>query len=339
VTSKGLAFSGVVLCNLCLVLCTLSAQLVRLMSKSKLQINFEYLIARSLIAFFGWLPLRISMLVGAKFAGVAGYFGGRLRRTGRRNLELAFPDLASSERDRLLRGCFENLGRLLGVFSHFAEGDTDPLKVIIECEGLEHLEAAHANGRGVILFTGHVGAWELTSFGLSLFGRPLSFLVRRIDNSKVETLVERARTRLGNRTIDKRSAAREMLQVLQTGGTLGILVDLNTQEREGLFVDFFGVKASTTFLVAKLALRTGAVVLPVFAPWDQQNGRFIVKIDEPLTLDRTNDEEEDVHRLTQSFTLIVENYVRRYPDQWLWIHRRWKTRPPGQPEIYSERGA
>jgi len=305
------------------------------MNKSKRQINFEYLLARSLIAVFGWLPLRISMLVGAKFAGVAGYFGGRLRRTGRRNLELAFPDLAPSEHKRLLRGCFENLGRLLGVFSHFAAGHTHSLKGIIECEGLEHLDAARANGRGMILFTGHVGAWEFSSFGLSLFGYPLSFLVRRIDNPKVEALVERARTRLGNRTIDKRSAAREMLQILQHSGTVGILVDLNTLDREAIFVDFFGVQAGTTFMVAKLALRTGAAVLPVFAPWDKKRKCFRLKIDEPLSFQSSGDQAEDVRGLTQLYTAVVEKYVRRYPDQWLWIHRRWKTRPPGESEIYD----
>jgi len=304
------------------------------MSKSKLQINFEYLLARSLLAVFGWLPLPISMLIGAKFADVACYFGGRLGSTGRRNLELAFPDLSPSERRRLLRGCFENLGRMLGVFSHFTQTNQQALKDIIECEGREHLVAAHANGRGVILFTGHVGAWELSSFGLSLFGYPLSFLVRRIDNPKIEALVDRVRTRLGNRTIGKRSAAREILRILQGGGTLGILVDLNTQEREGIFVDFFGVKASTTFLVAKLALRTNSEVLPVFAPWNREQQRFLLKIDEPLKIVRSGLEEEDVRRLTQALTTVVEKYVRLYPDQWLWIHRRWKTRPPGEREIY-----
>ena len=318
-----------------LLLCTLSAQSPRLMSKSKLQIDFEYLLARSLLAIFGWLPLRISMFVGAQFGGVASYFGGRLGRTGRRNLVLAFPDLKPSERSRLLRGCFENLGRLLGVFSHFAAGDTGSLRRIIECEGLERLAVAQAKGRGVILFTGHVGAWEFSSFGLSLFGYPLSFLVRRIDNPKIEALVDRVRARLGNQTIGKRSAARAMLRILQNGGTVGILVDLNTLDREAVFVDFFGVPAATTFMVAKFALRTGAEVLPVFAPWDKQRKCFRLKIEEPLSFQSRGDQTEDVRRLTQLYTAVVEKYVRRYPDQWLWIHRRWKTRPPGEPEIYD----
>ncbi|HVS82226.1 MAG TPA: lysophospholipid acyltransferase family protein [Pyrinomonadaceae bacterium] len=305
------------------------------MSKSNLQINLEYATARLLLAAFGALPQHVALRVGSIMAGGAYYFSGRLRRTGERNLRLAFPELGPSERRRLLRGCFQNLGRLLGVFSQFANANPQTLKRIIDCEGLEHIDAAHQKGKGVILFTGHVGAWELSSFALSLFDHPLSFLVRRIDNPKIETLIDCARTRLGNRTIDKTSAAREMLQILQVGGTLGILVDLNTLDREGIFVDFFGVPASTTFMLAKLALRTGAEVLPVFAPWDKQRKRFLLKIDAPLNFERTGNEEEDMRRLTQSFTSVVENYVRRYPDQWLWIHRRWKTRPPGEPDLYD----
>jgi KDO2-lipid IV(A) lauroyltransferase len=252
---------------------------------------------------------------------------------GQRNLGIAFPDLAPTRREELLRGCFANLGRLLGIFSHFTKRP-EKLKAVIKCEGLEHLHAAEAKGRGVILFTGHVGAWELSSFALSLFGHPLSFLVRRIDNPKIEALVDRARTQLGNRTIDKRSAAREMLRILEAAGAIGILVDLNTLDREAIFVDFFGVPASTTFMLAKLALRTGAEVLPVFAPWNEKQRRFVLKIDEPLTFQSSGDEAEDVRRLTQMFTGVVEQYVRTYPDQWLWIHRRWKTRPPGEAEIY-----
>jgi Kdo2-lipid IVA lauroyltransferase/acyltransferase len=305
------------------------------MSKSKLQINLEYLVARSLLVIFGWLPMRLALFAGSMMGRAGYYFSSRLRRTGQRNLELAFPELTQTERRRLLRGCFENLGRLLAVFSQFTTANTQTLRSLIECEGLEHIDAARESGRGVILFTGHVGAWELSSFALSLVGYPLSFLVRRIDNPKIEKLIDERRERLGNCTIDKRSAAREMLLTLQGGGTLGILVDLNTLDREGIFVDFFGVPASTTFMLAKLALRTEAAVLPVFAPWDRARRRFLLKIEEPLTVSRSGDHEDDVRRLTQLFTSVVEKYVRRYPDQWLWIHRRWKTRPPGEPEIYN----
>jgi KDO2-lipid IV(A) lauroyltransferase len=305
------------------------------MAKSKLQINLEYLTARALLGFFGALPLRLAMSLGPALGRWSYHLSGRLRRTGQRNLELAFPQLPASQRVVLLRGCFENFGRLLAVVSHFSGESPDALRELVDVDGIENLKASQASGRGVILFTGHVGAWELSSFALSLFQYPLSFLVRRIDNPKIETLIDRGRTRLGNRTIDKRSAAREMLQILHAGGTLGILVDLNTLDREGIFVDFFGVPASTTFMLAKLALRTGADVLPVFVPWDNERRRFILKIDPPLSFARVGDEETDVRTLTQTFTNVVESYVRHYPEQWLWIHRRWKTRPPGEPGIYD----
>jgi KDO2-lipid IV(A) lauroyltransferase len=301
--------------------------------KGTLQINAEYWLARLVLGFFRALPLS----GGIACAGVIARFGfwfPKLRRTGERNLQLAFPDLPDEERRRLLLGAFQNLARQLPIFSRFRKTTADDLKDLIDCEGLDHLKAAIEKQQGVILFTGHIGAWELSSFGLSLFGYPLSFLVRRIDNPRIEAMVDRARTSRGNRTIDKTSAAREMLQILRDAGTLGILVDLNTLDREAIFVDFFGRPASTTFIVAKLALRTGAEVLPVFAPWDAQRKRFVLIVDRPLKMEKTGDEDEDVRRLTQQYTRVVEDYVRRYPDQWLWIHRRWKTRPPGEPPIY-----
>jgi KDO2-lipid IV(A) lauroyltransferase len=301
--------------------------------KGTFQINCEYWLACAVLGFFRALPLSSGIAL-ARVIARFGFWFPKLRRTGERNLQLAFADLADAERRRLLLGSFENLGRLLAIFSCFTKSKGDKLKSLVECQGLDRLQAATQKKRGVILFTGHIGAWELSSFGLSLFGHPLSFLVRRIDNPKIEEMVDRARRSRGNRTIDKTSAAREMLQILRDGGTLGILVDLNTLDREAIFVDFFGRPASTTFIVAKLALRTGAEVLPVFAPWDEQRKRFSLIVDEPLRIERTGDEDEDVRRLTQQYTRVVEDYVRKYPDQWLWIHRRWKTRPAGEKNLY-----
>lgn len=302
-------------------------------TKGNLQIQVEYWLARGLLAFFAALPLSTAIRLGMTLARLGRLFP-RLRQTAERNLQLAFPQISETERRRLLLGCFENLGRLLAVFSHFTRSNDARLASLIEPVGLDHLVAAKNHGRGVILFTGHVGAWELTSFGLSMLSHPLSFLVRRIDNPKIEELVDRTRAHRGNRSIDKRFAAREMLKILQTGGALGILVDLNTLDREAIFVDFFGVPAATTFMVAKLALRTGADVLPVFAPWDESKQKFLLQVGPALSFEGTGEEQEDVRRLTQAFTKVVEDYVRRYPDQWLWIHRRWKRRPPGDPEIY-----
>lgn len=306
---------------------------VSMAKHGQVRTNFEYWLAGTVLWFFSLLPLSSAIRTG-RLLGRLGFAFGKLRRTGRRNLEMAFPEAPPQEREELLRGCFENLGRSLGVFSHFRKETPQAWRKFVDCEGLEQLAASRETGRGVILFTGHIGAWELSSFALSLFDQPLSFLVRRIDNPKVEALVDLYRTSRGNRTIDKMFAAREMLQLLQSGGTLGILVDLNTLDREAVFVDFFGRKAATTFIVAKLALRTGADVCPVFAPWDNARTKFVVQVGQPLRVESTGDETEDVVRLTQAITGVVEDYVRRYPEQWLWIHRRWKTRPPGEAAIY-----
>ena len=160
-----------------------------------------------------------------------------------------------------------------------------------------------------------------------MLGHPLSFLVRRIDNPKIEELIDRARAHRGNRSIDKRFAAREMLKILQTGGTTRESWSISTLwTAKRSFVDFFGIPAATTFMVAKLALRTGAEVLPVFAPWDKSKQKFLLKVGPALSFEGTGEEQEDVRRFDQAFTTVVEDYVRRYPDQWLWIHRRWKTR-------------
>ena len=298
-----------------------------------IQTHLEYWLARIILGFFSRIPLSLAIKIGSAM-GLLGMLLPKLRRTGRRNLLLAFPDLAEQARAKLLRGCFQNLGRLLGVFSHFRDGRTDLLRETIQCYGVERFADAVRAKRGVIFFTGHVGAWELSSYGPSLYDNPFRFLVRRIDNPKIEALVDEYRGARGNRTIDKRMAAREMLRVLKHGEALGILVDLNALDREAMFVDFFGVKAATTFIVAKLALRTGSPVIPIFSPWDEREQKFIVTIGEPLKFDLTGDEEQDTLHVTQVLTNTVEEWIRRYPDQWLWIHRRWKTRPPGEPAIY-----
>lgn len=301
----------------------------------KVQTWLEYAVARAIFVSLGLMPADWALRTGTALGRVAHLTMADLRRTGELNLKLAFPEKTDEERKELLRGCFAGLGRQLGFFSKFATEDRESLLNLFQWKGLEYVEAASAGKRPLILFTGHVGAWELSSFGLSLVDLPFSFLVRRIDNPKIEEMVDRVRTRFGNQSVDKRGAARPMLNILRAGGTLGLLVDLNTLEEEAIFVDFFGVPASTTFMLAKLALRTDAVVIAGFAPWDKDRRKFLMQFLPPLEVVRTGDEDEDVRRLTADLTKVVENYIRRYPDQWLWIHKRWKTRPPGETDLYQ----
>lgn len=301
--------------------------------RSKLRTNLEYGAAYSLISVLGLLPRPLAVTVGRTLGQIAYHVSPKLRRTGMRNLELAFPGMSARERKRILQGCFVSLGRQLGEFSQFPTITPENLRRMVECEGLENLEGAREHG--IILFTGHLGAWELSSFALSCFGYPLSFLVRRLDNPKVERLIEHIRTRFGNRTIDKRAAVRPMVRDLNGSGMLGLLIDINMVATEGVFVNFFGTPASTTFMMAKLALRTGAVVLPVFAPWEEENQRYVLRIGPPISVESTGDEAEDIRRVTTLATEAVESYIKRYPDQWLWIHKRWRTRPDGEPDLYA----
>lgn len=302
----------------------------------KLQTLLEYSAARSALATLGRLPPPAAYSVGRAMSKLAYLLAGELRRTGTINLRLAFPEKTDEERAQLLRETFDSLGRLLGFFSQFSSRSREELKQLIEVQGLENLEAAKAvYGNRLILYTGHLGAWELTSFGLSLVNHPFTFLVRRLDNPRIEEMVARVRTKFGNQTIDKLSAARSMLKILRTGETaLGLLPDLNTLDDEAIFVDFMGVPAATTFVVAKLAVRTKTPLVPVFAPWSAEKRKYLLIIEPMIPVETTGDEDADVRQLTIKLTQRIENQIRQYPGQWLWIHKRWKTRPPGEPPIY-----
>jgi KDO2-lipid IV(A) lauroyltransferase len=306
----------------------------------KLQTSLEYLLARMVLSGLGILPRSLAIAVGLSIGRLAYFLAGNLRRTGQRNLEIAFPEMALAERRQLLRGCFASLGRLLGEFSQLPRATPESLRQIIEYDevGLAHLREAEKNKRGVIFLTGHLGVWELHSFGWSALEYPLSFLVRPLDNPRIEEMIEAIRTRFGNRAIDKQSAARQSLRVLREGGTLGILSDLNTQTREGVFVPFFGKLACTTAGIATLALKTDAVVIPTCAVWNKERKRYFFHGDPPVELVRTGNHDKDIEVNTARFAAAVERMVRLYPDQWLWIHKRWKTRPPGEPDVYEPRG-
>lgn len=309
--------------------------------KGRAQTFLEYAAVRGLLSGLGLLPRGAAVAAGRGAGRMAYALAGGLRRTGLRNLELAFPELSPVERERILRGSFLSLGRQLGEVSQFPRATPERLREAVEydAEDVKLLDVARERGRGVIFLTGHLGAWELLCFAHSVFYSPLSFLVRPIDNPRVEELVEGLRTRFGNQPIDKKNAARRAMKLLREGGTLGVLADLNSQEREGVFVPFFGHLACTTAGVATLALRTDATVIPCFAPWDERRGKFVFRGGPVIELVRTGDHARDIEVNTARFTAAIESYIRRFPDQWLWIHKRWKTRPAGEPDLYSQERA
>jgi Kdo2-lipid IVA lauroyltransferase/acyltransferase len=305
-----------------------------MVKRGRLQTKLEYALARSVFAALGIMPRSVSVTLSRGLGRLGYWFFADLRRTARRNLDIAFPELSQVEKERIVRGCFESLGRILGEFSHFGEISKEQLRKFVHSEGLENLPEAKTNGRPIIFCTAHLGFWELTSFWVGAIWHPFPFLVRRLDNDLIEEMIDKVRRRFGNTTLDKKAVSRQALRMLNQGGTIGMLPDVNMLAREGVFVDFFGTPASTTSMMAKLALRTDAMVIPVYSPWDEKRKQFLLQIEPPITIERTGDDTTDVHNLTAAVMASIEKFVRRYPEQWLWIHRRWKTRPPGEPDLY-----
>ena len=294
----------------------------------------EYSLALLTIRLFGAMPRSVARRVATILAWLGFHLATRQRTAGLHNLRMAFPEITEDERQRILRGSFQNLARLLVEFTHFPQLNKTNISRFVVHEGLENYLEGLRRGRGVIFMTAHFGAWELSSFAHAVYGYPLKFLVRPIDNPRVEDLISSYRTSSGNVPIQRRSAARDVLKALRHNEAVGILFDQNTTESEGVFAEFFGIPAATTPSIALFALRTGAAVLPGFLVWDEALKKHRLRLDPLVELVNTGDLDRDVLENTTRFNRILEDYVRQYPDQWLWIHRRWKTRPDGEPPLY-----
>ena len=303
--------------------------------RSKFQAKAEELVVRLVFAVLGIFPLKVSMGIGKLFARGAVTLFPKLSKTAHRNLEIAYHGISDREKKRIVRGTFESLGRQLGFISHFKKFEHEDIHDLIEVVGKEeNFDPAHKTGRGILFFTGHFGSWEVFSLLPLAFGYSMNILVRRIDNPLVEKYVDSLRTRFGAVTLGKKEGARKMFKLLGSGERLGILADLNVQEREGVFVNFFGLPASTTTSIAKLALKTNAVILPAFAVWEEEKGKYVVYLEPPVKYTPTGDHKQDILEITEKVTGVVEKYVKKYPDQWLWVHKRWNTRPKGEKGLY-----
>jgi KDO2-lipid IV(A) lauroyltransferase len=267
-----------------------------------------------------------------------------LRRVALRNLEIAFPDKSLAEREAIALGSFENLGRVLGELTQFPKATPETLRGLIEfqfaseetkaMEEREALEAERAKGRGILLVGPHLGNWEMGVFAYSALEDKLTYLARPLDNPLIEDFTVRLRTRFGNQPIDKNNSVSKAMAILREGGILGVLPDVNVLPRDGVFVPFFGTLACTTSGVAMMAMRTNAMILPMCCIWDKETEKYNVLYGELVEQPRTGDRHRDVFEMTAAFTTEMEKFIRAYPDQWLWIHKRWKVRPPGEPDLY-----
>ena len=295
--------------------------------------RLEYALAWVLIKIVGALPRPLARAAGIAIAWIVYSVHRKLRRVGLRNLELALPEKSRRERKKILRSVFTSLGRQVAEVCLFPKYTRENVSKTVVYEGFENFERAVDRGKGVLFLTGHLGAWELSAFAHSLYGHPLNIVMRPLDNPYLDRLTRRYRTMHGNKAVDK-DFARGMIAAMRSNKTVGVLMDTNMIESQGVFVEYFGILACTASGMARVALKTDAAVVPGFTIWDPQLRKYRLRFDPAVKLIRTKDREADVVANTALFTKIIEDYVRRYPDQWLWVHRRWKTRPSGEKRLY-----
>ncbi len=284
----------------------------------------QYLLARFVL----WSLAHSPPALGTFYAKLLDLVMPRLRRVAMRNLELAYPEKTRAERNVIAAEVFRSIGRLLYAFARFPQMNAGNISDWIRYEGLEHFTEAKKAGRGVLFATAHLGNWELSAFAHGLMTEPMHVVIRPLDNPRIDRMVEGRRQLSGNHLIEKWDGARAILRALQQNEAVGILIDQNTSLQEGAFVNFFGTPACANTAFAKIAVRTGAAVIPGFALWSAQEGRYVLRFYPPVEM--TGEPVEDTRRLHA----VLEAVIREHPGQWLWIHRRWKTRPPGEPSIY-----
>lgn len=306
--------------------------------KSKQVISIEFAAVRIALALLGILPRRAAIRISIWIMRAVPLILKNLRRTGLRSLEIAFPEKTEAARREILRGTFDNLGRVLGELSQFHKFTREQLAEIIDFdldEESRNLYARNkAEGRGVLITTGHLGNWEMLVLGFAALYEPISYLARPLDNPKIDDLLNSLRTRFGNKPINKTNSAMLAIRTLRKGGILGILSDVNAHPKEGVFVPFFGVEACTSSGAAMLAIRSNSFIYPTFCVWDKAAKRYKFVHGKLLEPANTGDRKIDIIHTTAAYTAEIEKIVRAYPDQWMWIHKRWKTRPPGEASLY-----
>jgi KDO2-lipid IV(A) lauroyltransferase len=297
--------------------------------------RLEFVLVWAAVKLLSLPPRSIARRMGAFIGRLALLLTPRLAGVGDLNLRLAFPEKSTVERQQILRQLYRNLGWLLAEFCQMPRYTPETTRSFIRYEGLEHYLAARDEGKGVLILTGHLGAWELSSFYHSLMGYPMSIVIRRLDNPLVDSLVNHIRCLHGNQVLHKDDFARGLLASMRRGETVGILMDTNMTPPQGSFVDFFGQPACTGSGLARIAMKTGARVLPGFLLWQEATQQYVLRFGAPVYVATSGDVEADVLANTALFTKVIEDYIRQYPDQWLWVHRRWKTRPQGEAPIYT----
>ncbi len=273
----------------------------------------QYMVAWSAVKALGLLPRPVARSVAAAGTRLLLLARPKLRKTAEFNLKLAFPDWTDAQRRSVLRKMTRNLGWMAAEFARFPKYTRENIEQVVILDGHENFLAGQNRGKGVLYLTGHIGAWELSSFAHALYGYPLHYMARPLDNEPLDRMVNRYRGLSGNQPIFKNESARVMLKVLKEAGTIGILADQNTLAEEGAFVDFFGTPACATTGIARVALHTGAAVVPGYAYWDEDLRKYRLRFESPVELLRTGDAEADVLENTRRFAKVIEAIISKNP--------------------------
>lgn len=283
----------------------------------------EHALVRALLVFVRLAPGTVVRAMGT-LLGLTFYVLDRAhRRIAERNLATAFPARSAEERKTIARAAFAHFGRLLFDLLEFSTLTPEQMLARVDVDGEERVRLAYAQKKGVLFVTGHFGFWELQALVHALLLEPIAVLARALDNPKLNDLLEQIRTRTGNSVIYRRGTIRRVMRTLDAGKGVAILIDQHIMSRDAIYVDFFSRPAATTSAVAALALRTGAPVVPVFA-LPQPGGRYRLIYEHPVAPPRA-DAPDAVRDFTQRCTDVLEMYVRRNPELWLWMHRRWRN--------------
>ena len=296
--------------------------------------RIEYTGITAVTAALRAMPLERAVRAGARLGGWAMNFDRPNRPIALKNLEIAFPEMTPAGRLNILRKMYRNWGRVLAEWTHLPELSRANIERVVIIEGKEIWDEAarRSNGHGLFALTAHFGNFELLPIAASIYGYRLAIVHRALRNPLVDAAVTAERVRYGNRIIARKAGGREIMRMLRQNWMIALALDLDV--RKGVFVDFFGMPASTSDGIARISIAAGAPVVPAFMVREGDTIHHKIKVLPAFYPEKTRNREAAVREYTQLYTNTLEQMIREHPDHWNWIHRRWKTRPPGEPRFY-----
>lgn len=292
----------------------------------KIRFILEYLILQCVNIISNILPLGIALLFGRILGGTLWFIDKKHRKIAEANFKIAFPEKPDVEVEAAIKKTYKNLGMIVVELCRQHRLNRDNISKIIPRDGLEKVEELLKRDKGVIIIGGHIGSWEMSGFGISAHGLPMNAIGRPLDNPYLDKFLVSRRESSGQKIISKFGGMRDVLRVLKKKECIGLLVDQNAG-REGIFVEFFNKIASTWHTTAMLAMKTGAPVIAVSSYREDNYIRHRFIVSDEIEVIKTGNDDEDMITNTRNFNKVLEDIIRQHPEQWLWLHRRWKTRP------------